>query len=163
MLGMFAAPALVELQQAERSRILQIVIIGTMLATVSLVSPIMLFEPAAVWRGMGTIAFVCSLGVALLYLNRRGRTRLAAMLFVSGLIALMTVLAVRAGGVRSPGVTMYFIIVLMTGLLLGTRAGTIAALLCAALGFSLLMAESFGLLPPGIRYSSTTIWLLSCL
>ena len=75
----------------------------------------------------------------------------------------MTALAVTAGGVRSPGVTMYFVIVLMTGLLLGERAGAVTALVCAALGFGLLMAETSGLLPPAIQYNSTTIWLLSCL
>ena len=36
-----------------------------------------------------------------------------------------------------------------------------AALGCAALGLALLLAEKAGLLPPGIQYSSTTIWLLS--
>ena len=75
----------------------------------------------------------------------------------------MTALAVAAGGVRSPGVTMYFVIVLMTGLLLGERAGAVTALVCAALGFGLLMLETSGLLPPAIQYSSTTIWLLTCL
>ena len=39
----------------------------------------------------------------------------------------------------------------------------IAGLTCAALGFGLLMAERFHLLPPAIRYSSLGIWLLSCL
>jgi PAS domain S-box-containing protein len=39
----------------------------------------------------------------------------------------------------------------------------VTALLCVALGFGLLMSETSGLLPPAIRYNSTTIWLLSCL
>ena len=163
MLGVFAAPVLADTEQAERANILRIVINGTVLATVSLVTLIMVHHPAGALRGMCTVAFVSSLGLILLHLNRRGRTRLAAALFVSGLIALITVLAIGAGGVRSPGVGMYCIIVLMTALLLGERSGTIAALTCAFLGFSLLMAERFELLPPGTRYSSTTIWLLSCL
>ena len=58
---------------------------------------------------------------------------------------------------------MYFVIVLMTGLLLGERPGRIAGLACVALGFGLLMAERFHLLPPAVRYSSTGMWLLSCL
>jgi PAS domain S-box-containing protein len=107
--------------------------------------------------------FVSVLGVILLRLNRRGRTFWAGILFAAGLISLMTVLAATAGGVRAPGVTMYFVIVLMTGLLLGECAGVVAALVCAALGFGLLMLETSGLLPPAIQYNSTPLWLLSCL
>ena len=134
-----------------------------MLVAVSLLTLIITVQPAAVSRGVYTAGFIFCLGLALLHLNRRGHTRLAAMLFAGGLIGLMTVLAVRAGGVRSPGVSMYFIIVLMAGLLLGERSGRIAALTCAALGFGLLMAERFHLLPPAMRYSSLSFWLLSCL
>ena len=128
-----------------------------------MITLVMILHPAAAFRCIFVITFVSSLGFTLLHLNRRGQTRLAASLFVSGLIALMTMLAVGAGGVRSPGVSMYCVIVLMTGLLLGERSGMIAALTCAGLGFGLLMAERFHLLPPGIRYSSIGIWLLSCL
>jgi PAS domain S-box-containing protein len=163
MPGLFAAPVLADPEQAERANILCLVIIGTVLVIVSLIALIMVLQPAAAFRGICVIAFVSALGLILLYLNRRGRTRLAAWLFVSGLIALMTTLAVGAGGVRSPGVAMYCVIVLMTGLLLGRRPGMIAALACAALGFGLLMAERFHLLPPALRYSSPGIWLLSCL
>jgi two-component system cell cycle sensor histidine kinase/response regulator CckA len=58
---------------------------------------------------------------------------------------------------------MYFVIVMMAGLLLGERFGTVIALACAALGLALLAAENAGQLPPAIHYSSATIWLLSCL
>jgi PAS domain S-box-containing protein len=163
MLGVFAAPIFADPEQAGRANILRIVINGTVLATVSLVTLIMVHNPPGALRGICTVAFVSFLGLVLLHLNQRGHTRLAALLFVGGLITLLTVLAVGAGGVRSPGVSMYCVIVLMTGLLLGERRGIIAALTCAALGFGLLMAERFDLLPPGTRYSSTTIWLLSCL
>jgi PAS domain S-box-containing protein len=160
MLGLFAAPIFADPEQALRSRILHIVISGTILVAVSVAALILIVQPA---RGVSSAAFIFFLGLVLLHLNRRGRTRLAAMLFAGGLIAVMTVLAVTAGGVRSPGVTMYFIIVLMTGLLLGARAGMIAALACTVLGFGLVMAERFHLLPSAARYNPTTIWLLSCL
>src|SRR5215471_8632941 len=76
----------------------------------------------------------------------------------------MTVLAVTSGGgVRSPGATMYFVIVLMTGLLLGERAGAVTALVCAILCFGLVLAERFGLLLPAIEYKPTTLLWLSCL
>jgi PAS domain S-box-containing protein len=163
MLGFFAAPGFSDSEQVERAHILRIVIVGTVLVTVCMITLVMILNPAAAFRCIFVIAFVSTLGLTLLHFNRRGRTRLAASLFVSGLIALMTILAVGAGGVRSPGVSMYCVIVLMAGLLLGKRPGMIAGLTCAALGFGLLMAERSHLLPPPLRYSSTGIWLLSCL
>jgi PAS domain S-box-containing protein len=163
ILGLFGAPAFEDPEHSERANILRIVIIGTVLVTTCMITVIMICVPAAAYRCISIIAFVSALGLTLLRLNQLGKTRLAARLFVSGLIALITVLAVRAGGVRSPGVAMYFVIVLMTGLLLGQRPGRIAGLVCAALGFGLLIAEKYHLLPPALSYSSTGIWLLSCL
>jgi PAS domain S-box-containing protein len=150
-------------EQTQRARMLHHVVSASVLITVGFVSLVMIYQPATASRGAAAAVFITVLGLVLLHINRRGKTRLASILFAAGLIALMTVLAVSAGGVRSPGVTMYFVIVLMSGLLLGERAGAITAAICAALGFGLLMAESFGLLPTAIQYNSTTIWLLSCL
>jgi hypothetical protein len=77
---------------------------------------------------------------------------------------LITALAITSGGgMRSPGATMYFVIVLMTGLLLGERAAVVTALVCVVLCFGLVLAERFGLLLPAIQYKSTTLWWLSCL
>ena len=163
VLNLFAPPVLADQQGSARARILYIAICGTMFVTAGIALLITVLQLGPTWRGIDTAVFVFSLGLVLLQINRQGRTKLAAMLFAGGLIACMTALAVTAGGVRSPGVTMYFIIVLMAGLLLGERAGTITALVCAALGFGLLMADRAGLLPPGVRYNSETIWLLSCL
>ena len=157
----FAPPVFASPEQTLRARIVHVVVGVTMLVAVGFLPLIAIMQPATATRGVSAAVFIAALGLVLLYLNRSGRTRLAAMLFSAGLIALMTALAVTAGGVRSPGVTMYFVIVMMAGLLLDERAGRVAALGCAALGLALLLAEKAGLLPPGIQYSSTTIWLLS--
>jgi peptidoglycan/LPS O-acetylase OafA/YrhL len=79
----------------------------------------MIHQPATISRGVYTITFIVVLGIVLLRVNQHGRTQLAAGLFATGLLALMTTMAVTAGGVHSPGVTMYFMVVLMVGLLLG--------------------------------------------
>ena len=163
MVSVLVPPVFPTEEQTLRARILHLVICGTVLVTVGFVALVMIQQPATVSRGVAATIFISFLGVLLLHVNRRGRTRLASALFTAGLIALMTGLAVTAGGVRSPGVTMYFVIVLMTGLLLGQRAGVVTAFVCAALGLGLLMAERLDLLPPAIQYTSATIWLLSCL
>lgn len=163
MLRWFAPPVFSTPEQTLRARVLHQVIGVTVLIAIGLLPLIAMMQPATISRSLAAAAFISGLGLLLLHVNRSGRTRLAAIWFAGGLIALKTALAVTAGGVRSPGVTMYFVIVLMVGLLLGERAGTVMALICAALGLGLLLAESAGLLPPGIRYDSTTIWLLSCI
>jgi len=159
----FAPPVFADPEQTLRARIVYLVIVFTGLIAVSFLPLIGILQPAAFSRAALAAVSIAGLSLALLRLNRAGRTQLAAAGYAGGLIVLMTAMAVTAGGVRSPGVTMYFVLVMMVGLLLGRRAGTVTALICAALGLGLLLAERAGLLPPGIRYSSTTIWLLSCL
>ena len=162
MVSLLVPPTFGTDEQTQRARILHFVICGTVLIAVVFMTLAMTQQPIGL-RGPAAVTFISVLGVLLLRLNRRGHTRWAGILFTAGLISLITVLAIGAGGVRSPGVTMYFVIVLMTGLLLGEREGAVAALVCAGLGLGLLMAENFGLLPPAVRYNSTAIWLLSCL
>jgi PAS domain S-box-containing protein len=118
----FAAPVFADQEKSAHSRILHLVICGTVFVAVSLLTLIMIFDPATVSRAASAAAFIVSMGLILLHINRRGQTRPAAMLFTGGLIATITVL-----------------------------------------GLGLLLAGRSDLLPPGVRYSSTTIWLLSCL
>ena len=163
MLSLVALPTFDTEEQTQRARILHFVICATVLIAVVFMMLTLAERPNTNLRGPAAIAFMFILGLVLIQLNRRGHTRLAGVLFTAGIISLITALAISAGGVRSPGVTMYFVIVLMIGLLLGEKEGTVAALLCASLGFALLETERSGLLPPAVQYTSTAIWLLSCL
>ena len=163
MLNFFVPPVFATEEQTQRARILHLVICATVLITVGFLTLVTIQQPATISRAVFATIFISFLGLLLLHVNRQGRSRLAGIVFAGGLITMMTAMAVTAGGVRSPGVTMYFVVVLMTGLLLGERAGVVTALACAASGFGLLMAGRFSLLPPAIQYNSTTIWLLSCL
>src|SRR5437868_4154753 len=115
-------------------------------------------------RAVIALIVVNGLGLSLLALNRRGRTVLASKLLIGGLITLVTIMGLTAGGVRSPGVTMYFLFVLMAGLLLGQRAGVRVAVMCAALSFGFMLLEKLGKLPePWAPYRPETFWLLNCL
>ena len=150
--------------QAQRSRLFHRITIGTMaLATGALVT-LMLVQPAHAARALMAVAAVNALGLALVLVNRRGHTRAASIALVAGLITLVTVMSFTGGGIRSPGVTMFFVFVLMAGLLLGQRAGTIAATICAVIGLVLAVFGVAGVLPPpAVEYSPFAIWLLNCL
>ena len=59
LLGLLAAPAFANPEQSERSHILRVVIIGTVLVTVCLGTPIMILQPATASRGSTTAVPGC--------------------------------------------------------------------------------------------------------
>ena len=59
------------------------------------------------------------IGLVILELNRRGWTRFSSWLFIVTVVALASFRALASGGIRSPGVTMFFVFALAGGLLLG--------------------------------------------
>src|SRR5262252_2950194 len=127
MWSLIAPPTLAREQETQRARIFHLVVCTTVPIAVVFLTLVMITQPETISRAAPAAVFVVLLGVVVLQLNRR-RMRMAAILFAGGLISLMTALAITAGGgVRSPGATMYFVIVVMTGLLLGERAAAVTA------------------------------------
>ncbi len=117
-------------------------------------------EPMQALRWLSTVAAVDGLGLALLGVNERGRTRLAKILLVSGLLVIVTVSAATGGGIHAPAATCYLTVVFLGGLLLGERVGAFTALLCCVCGLGLVAAEKLGLLPPNpVRHNEFTLWL----
>ena len=163
MLSSIAPPTLTLEEGTQRAHIFHRAVWAIVPIAVAFLTLVAINQPGTLSQAAPAGFFVIFLGVVVLRLNRR-RTRLAAILFATGLISLMTALAITSGGgMRSPGATMYFVIVLMTGLVLGQRAAAVTAVVCAILCFGLVLAERFGLLLPAIPYNSTTLWWLSCL
>ena len=163
MLSSIAPPTLTLEEGTQRAHIFHRAVWAIVPIAVAFLTLVAINQPETLSQAAPAGVFVIFLGVVVLRLNRR-RTRLAAILFATGLISLMTALAITSGGgMRSPGATMYFVIVLMTGLVLGQRAAAVTAVVCAILCFGLVLAERFGLLLPAIPYNSTTLWWLSCL
>jgi PAS domain S-box-containing protein len=163
MLSAIAPPTLTLEEETQRAHILHRVVWAIVPIAVVFLTVVAINQPDTISRAAPAAFFVIFLGLVVLRLNQ-SRTRMAAILFAAGLISLMTALAITAGGgMRSPGATMYFVIVLMTGLLLGERAAAVTAVVCAILCLGLVLAERLGLLLPAIEYESTTLWWLSCL
>ena len=161
---LIAPPMFEDAEKAQRALILHRVVVTTM----AIASPILALIPlvqSSVWiRAVIALSVVNGLGTALLAVNRRGHTELASKVMVGGLVALVTAMGFTAGGVRSPGVTMYFLFVVMAGLLLGQRAGIRLAFLCATLSLGMVVIEKAGYLPePWAPYRPETFWLLNCL
>jgi PAS domain S-box-containing protein len=120
----------------------------------------LIIQPTQALRWILIIATVDGLGLALLGVNERGRTRLASIVLVAGLLLIITVAAATAGGIHSPAATCYLTVVFIGGLLLGVRAGGVTAVLCCVCGLGLVFAERKGVLPPNpIRNNEFSLWL----
>lgn len=97
---------------------------------------------------------------ALFWLMRREWTRLVHVLLVGLFWGMTTLGAIFAGGMHAPNVAGYIPVILVTGLLLSTRAGIGMAVLCALAGYALVLAEGSSLLPaPIMQWTSVTIWI----
>jgi methyl-accepting chemotaxis protein len=117
-----------------------------------IVSPNPLFSIAVT----GAIALLLA---GALWLMHSGRVQLTSVLLVTLLWAVITGSAVFAGGVHSTSFTIYVLVILMAGLLLGWRTGLIFIGLSIASGLGMLIAERIGVLPtPLIANSSISIW-----
>jgi PAS domain S-box-containing protein len=163
MLSLLAPPTLPLKEETQRAHVLQLVVFATVPIALACVILVAINHPDKDSQAAAAAVFIIALAFAVLRLNR-GRTRLAAMVFAAGLISLVTALAITAGGgMHAPGVTMYCVVVLMSGLLLGERAAAVTAAVCALLCLGLVLAERFGLLLPAVQYTSTTLWWLGCL
>jgi len=114
-------------------------------------------DPAFSLVATGSLAL---LQVAALFLMRAGRVRLATILFSSLLWLGVTGVAFSAGGVRSASFTIYTIVILIAGMLLGWRAALVFIGLSVASGLGMLYAERTGFLPePRVSITSTYIWV----
>ena len=162
--GLITPPVFDNQEQNERARNLHyvawVIVVAT---TIGLVGIAAAQTELAVWA-LTRLAVVLGLALVGLVLNHQGKTHLASLLLVGGLIAFVTMNSFFVGGIRSPGVTLYFLFVLMAGLLLGEVAGIMTAVGCALLGLGLIVSEGLGFLPePTVHYNAVSLWLLNCI
>ena len=132
---------------------------------VTAIMPVIMFaQHEAIWRALRNVVVVDGMVLFTLWLAGRGRVRAASWVYVCVLVALVTFNAPGAGGIRSPGIQSYFIFVMMTGLLLGDRAGIKMAVACAVLGLALVIVEVTGVTATRqVDYNPVVRWLLICL
>ncbi|HEX6589714.1 MAG TPA: ATP-binding protein [Longimicrobiales bacterium] len=141
-------PAFGSEELTERARLLhRVTWIGLGAATLT-IGILVVAQPSASARALTMLAGVLALGALVLAISVRGRPREAAVLAVAGMIVIVTALAPSGGGIRSPGVTMYFAFVLLAGVLIGPRGALRAALACALLATTLAVLELSGVIRP---------------
>jgi signal transduction histidine kinase len=155
----YLAPPVLEDEEQARLAALLYTILLTALAlscVFMILAPIMSPNPVFSWVVTGSL-LLPQLGALLLL--RRGRVRTAGLLFSSALWLIITLSALFADGVRSASFSMYTVIVLAAGLLLGWRVGSVFVGLSVLTGLAMLYAGSHDLLPaPLIANTSLSLW-----
>ena len=98
-------------------------------------------------------------GTGALVLMRRGQVRLASAIFSAVLLLVVSIGTYMSGGFRGSTMSAYFGIILITGMLLGSRAALAFGLVAIAFTGWLVYADMQGWLPPVGSYSTlTTLW-----
>jgi len=159
----FSAPEFEGDEERTHAARLLYVIAWTLIVSITLLE-----ISAAIVLPENTTRFLLLAGVviithlALLGLTRRGYIRLASIMLLLNLWGLTTLYAATAGGIHAPAVTFYLIFVLIAGLLLGGRAGAIAAVICSLTELLMVYAELSGILPPNqVHQTSLSLWVAS--
>ena len=97
------------------------------------------------------LLFVTITELCLLLITKRGKVRLASIVFVGLSWVAFTIASLLFGGLGSPAAAGYLFVLTLAGLLLGSR-GAVAVLFASILGWvSLFVLQTEGLLPPAIE------------
>jgi GAF domain-containing protein len=92
------------------------------------------------------LAAIVAILAVVWFLMKAGRLHLAAYLHVSTIWLASTMIALSGSGVRGTAFTSYFVVMLMTGLLLGWKPAIGFTILSVASGFGLAYAENIGII-----------------
>jgi GAF domain-containing protein len=155
---LFSPPQLADEAQMRDARILHTALLILIAATIATY-----FTTLSTDNPLGVLAVVTGLlavELASFILLRLGKTRLSAWLLASGLWLTLLVISPIAAGLSNAPFIALVIVIVVAGLLLGGRAGTLFALLSTLAGFVLLMIETNRRLPePTIPFNLTAFWV----
>lgn len=163
MRNLFSPPRFASEEETQRAAVLFYLTWSLVVAVGLTLSVIMMVQPNLVRSSVTIILIVIFSGALLLEANWRGYSREASWILVGIAVLIVTGRSVFAGGIRSPGVGMYVVFVMMAGLLLGEQAGITTAAICLALGLGLLAADGSGIIAQTVPYTPAVYWLLNFL
>lgn len=143
---LLAAPVFDDRAKTRAAKLLNDILLSGagILLVVIVVAPLLSPTPVGAWLARGALLGIALLGLALL---RRGFVRTVTVGLVAAVWLVLTVSALLLGGVRSPLVVLYPVVVLLAGLTWGRRPAVALALLSALAGAGMTWAGSQGLLP----------------
>jgi len=140
----FAAPVFEDEGTTRAASLLNTTLLALFVVAVLAPPLLVLVEPTGVTFTLLAGAIVAILAVGLLVLTRRGRVQAASLLLSSMLFAIVTSVAYAFGIRYNYGVTAYFLVIVMAGLLMGGRAAIILGLLSMLATAAVFYAEARG-------------------
>lgn len=141
-----SAPVFADEEKTHYARLLHTITLCIVLTADLFLTVLCIVSRTYAPRGLVVLATINIIGLGLITLSKNGRTWLASSLLVSGMVFMVTFLALTAGGIRSGSVMVYMVIVLIAGLLLGERAGIFTGIVCILAGLLMVLAEENELL-----------------
>ena len=140
------------------------IILLTIMAFAAAYAPVSVFAYPSPVPVLVALAGTLVLGGVARGLMRRGDVRPASVVLSAALWVLMLLVALFSEGVYSPGYATFISVILITGLLLGGRAGILAAGLSAVAGLGVLYLGQKALLPePLMPTSDVVMWATQCI
>ena len=116
--------------------------------------------PGTVYRWLLLVGVIESTGLILLAINKYGHTRLVSSLLIFVIWATATGMALTGGGTSSNAMAIYFVVVLVAGLVLSGKAGMITAVFCSLTGLFFVYLEYSGMLPVNrVSHTPLTLWI----
>ncbi|MGE0159882.1 MAG: PAS domain S-box protein [Gemmatimonadales bacterium] len=106
------------------------------------------------------MAVAVAIAVTAMMINHRGHVRAAAIVTVTGLVGMFAWLGLTGGGLRASAFGDFVVVVLVAGLLLGTRAAVITGVGWMLFGIVLVRLDAVGLVGPPVAHTPMSLWIL---
>jgi two-component system cell cycle sensor histidine kinase/response regulator CckA len=156
---LFSAPIEVEKRQMVDARMFWWLLVGLASSVSAFFTVAALLLPQYGSRFLGVVGCYDGLFLGLLVMSLRSRSGLAATLLLLASAFLVGFFSWDSGGVRSPGMLAFPIIVGVAGILQGARAAALMGVECIGISLALLVGELRGHLPPTfVHNTAISIW-----
>ena len=158
----FAAPKFPDEAKNLRARLLHGFLTTALVVGDILIGSFILYMPQMLTRWLVVLAAANVFGALLLFLLNRRAVAAVGWLTLLAFWSAITILAATAGGIEAPVVMLFPSLILLAGLMFGTRGGLAAALLCSASGLVLVLLGNAGNLPAAwTPYPPLAFWVVS--
>jgi PAS domain S-box-containing protein len=151
-------PAFADRQKTQTARLLYFTLWWTMGIITLGEAVLALLNPERTGRVLLIVLSVNLVCLVVFPFVQRGKTLLAGCLLIGLLWGLTTWLASSSGGVRSPVVAAYFILIVISGITMGGKAGLWVALATCAGGLGLVGLSGLGWLQQTYFNSDLSYW-----